>query len=109
MARSGKTHSLLGLAKTLPELLDVSLDPDAGATAVAGGFDVEGRGVVAAEGRPTIAAGAEGLAFTCGGRDAMAGVPAAGRGCIKGRPADLCVCIGGRGWSDGGAKATDMV
>ena len=36
-ARSGNTHSLLGFAKTLPELDEVSLLPEATATLPTGG------------------------------------------------------------------------
>ena len=86
-ARSGNTHSLLGFAKTLPELDDVSLFPPDDAVGVGGSGAGVLRGVVddADDGRRTrTGGGAAGRALSPGaGRGAMADVE--GRGCMMGR------------------------
>lgn len=118
LARSGRTHSLLGFANTLPELDEVSLLlPAMGCGSAAGvlrGVDDE----AVEDGRRTTGGGAVVVGFALrpgGGLAASAGVEdvdeddvdADGRGIMTGRLDWVGIAM--RGWSDGGGRAaTDM-
>jgi hypothetical protein len=91
-ALSGRTHSLLGLAKTLPELEDVSLLPELlGPARLAGdaaAADCEPPGGVDTDGRRATVEFADGRDFSWGAVDAEEDEEedeAAGRGCMTAR------------------------